>query len=82
MERLKYLVVTKKGHDILESRSLLKCGAYIRRAARKGAPPGSLAIVWDYPKEKRCFTCEERAKCPAFNSGVIRPCPYYRQKEA
>lgn len=81
MERLKYLVVRKTGRIVYESRSLLKCVAYIRRTVKKGALPGSLTIMWDWPTEKRCHTCAEAENCPAFDTGVVRPCPYYHQKE-
>ncbi len=83
MEHMKYLVITRKtGADIFESISVLRCSAYMRKKIKRGMLPGSLAIVWDWPREKRCPTCAKGPNCPAFNTGVIRPCPYYHQKEA
>lgn len=32
-------------------------------------------------KEKRCPTCIARNSCPAYNTGVIYPCPYYKGEE-
>lgn len=29
--------------------------------------------------ETRCCNCQERKVCPAFNTGVAYPCPYYKE---
>lgn len=31
------------------------------------------------PEEHRCDKCKERDICPAYNTGVIYPCPYYKE---
>lgn len=31
--------------------------------------------------ENRCPTCQDGRDCPAYNTGVIYPCPYYKKKE-
>lgn len=38
--------------------------------------------ILNWPEETRCHTCAEAKDCPAFDTGVIRPCPYYQRKEA
>jgi hypothetical protein len=29
-------------------------------------------------EETRCYLCREATDCPAFQSGVCYPCPYFR----
>ena len=29
--------------------------------------------------ETRCHSCQERKTCPAFDTGVMYPCPYYKE---
>ena len=29
-------------------------------------------------EEERCPVCGERENCPAYESGVLYPCPYYK----
>lgn len=31
------------------------------------------------PEEHRCGSCKKRDICPAYNTGVIYPCPYYKE---
>lgn len=38
--------------------------------------------ILEWPTETRCDTCSEAASCPAFDTAVIYPCPYYHQEEA
>ena len=79
---MKYIVIiVHTGQHVFESKSVLRCAAYIRHEMKEGAPPGSLAIMRDWPTEKRCHTCTGKANCPAFDTGVIWPCPYYHQEE-
>lgn len=37
--------------------------------------------ILEWPQETRCRICAERKDCPAFDTGVIYPCPYYREEE-
>lgn len=32
------------------------------------------------PGENRCHFCEHSSDCPAFDTGVIYPCPFYEFK--
>lgn len=32
------------------------------------------------PKEFRCTICESRFECPAYNTGVIFPCAYFKEE--
>ena len=32
-------------------------------------------------EEDRCHFCKERAKCPAFDTGVLYPCPYFKKED-
>lgn len=44
-----------------------------------------LAKYGIYPtkqKEHWCGRCKEQAECPAYNTGVIYPCPYYKEEMA
>jgi hypothetical protein len=82
MGQKNYVVVTKSGLSVFESNSKPMCRAYIRQAVKKGSKPGFLSIAEEWAKETRCDTCSEAAKCPAFDTGVLYPCPYYHQKEA
>lgn len=34
---------------------------------------------WGY--EERCPMCKERSDCPAYESGVAWPCPYYQKED-
>lgn len=36
-----------------------------------------LAVYYGQPEEHRCGECTENFGCPAANSGVIYPCPYF-----
>lgn len=31
-----------------------------------------------FGEEDRCPECGERGSCPAYESGVLYPCPYYK----
>jgi len=31
-------------------------------------------------EEKRCYRCRERETCPAFDTGVLYPCPYFEEE--
>lgn len=31
--------------------------------------------------EQRCQHCQEKAECPAYNSGVVYPCQHYKERE-
>ena len=33
-----------------------------------------------YPKEFRCEFCKSRYECPAYNTGVIFPCAYFKEE--
>ncbi len=32
------------------------------------------------PEETRCRRCQERETCPAFDTGVVYPCPYFKEE--
>lgn len=32
------------------------------------------------PEEYRCTICESRYECPAYNTGVIFPCAYFKEE--
>lgn len=31
-------------------------------------------------EETRCRYCHERETCPAFDTGVLYPCPYFKEE--
>lgn len=33
-----------------------------------------------YPKEFRCTFCKSRYECPAYNTGVVFPCAYFKEE--
>lgn len=33
------------------------------------------------PKEFRCCICKSKWDCPAFNTGVISPCAYFKEEQ-
>lgn len=33
------------------------------------------------PEERRCGKCKEKGTCPAYNTGVLDPCPYYKEEQ-
>ena len=33
------------------------------------------------PEEFRCCICDQREDCPANDTGVVFPCPYYKEEE-
>lgn len=37
--------------------------------------------IGDKTKENRCPICAERSGCPAYETGVAYPCPYYEEKD-
>lgn len=36
--------------------------------------------ILEWPIETRCHMCGEGTNCPAYDTGVIYPCPYYHQR--
>ena len=42
--------------------------------------PACLGIYPNVPDEEtRCVKCKKRDLCPAYDTGVIYPCPYYKE---
>ena len=33
------------------------------------------------PEDHRCCICQNKEECPAFDSGVLFPCPHFKLKE-
>lgn len=48
-----------------------------RELARRGIYPN----IPIRREEDRCRDCGERETCPAYDTGVIYPCPHYRREE-
>lgn len=51
---------------------------------RNGLPPEERELVesWDkatHRVEDRCHQCTEKDSCPAYDTGVIYPCPYFKE---
>ena len=45
-----------------------------------------IKYIGNYPnvpeEEDRCRICGKRTSCPAYKTGVIYPCPHFREEEA
>lgn len=48
-----------------------------RDLARAGIYP----INKEQEEEYRCKICKEQGVCPAFETGVIYPCPYFKEDD-
>lgn len=36
----------------------------------------------NFPEEPRCKICKAKEKCPAYETGVIYPCPYFNEEDS
>ena len=36
----------------------------------------------EYPVEHRCDVCVQRKDCPAYDTGVSYPCPYFQEQSS
>lgn len=80
-----YIVCDSEGELLYEGYRWPKARTALDHAIKKGNGCPALVIrpeadcVPESKVETRCFCCEEQRECPAFDTGVVYPCPDFKK---